>query len=92
VEVKAVISLDDKELEIIYPCEWSYKVIIDAKEEIGIISACVLGDREHSCKKSNNSKSGKYKSYKIDILVFNDDDRHEIFREFKSHNSVKMVL
>ncbi len=85
-------SLDDKKVEITYPCKWSYKVIIDSKIDIGIVCACVLGDREHDCKKSNNSKNRKYQSYKIDLLVFNDDDRHEVFREFKSSDSVKMVL
>jgi len=87
-----VISLDDKKLELTYPCKWNYKVIIDSHEEISAITASVLGDREHTVRKSNNSKNGKYKSHNISLLVHNDDDRHELFQQFKCHECVKMVL
>jgi putative lipoic acid-binding regulatory protein len=92
VEEKAVISLDDQKLELTYPCNWNYKVILEAHEEISKIASEVLGDREHKVRKSNNSKNGKYKSHNISLLVHNDDDRTEIFQQFKSHECIKMVL
>ena len=87
-----MISLDDKKLELTYPCSWSYKVIIEAHHEISVVASSVLREREHSIKKSNNSKTGKFQSYNISLLVHNDDDRHEVFQLFKAHEGVKMVL
>jgi len=87
-----VISLDDKKLELTYPVIWHYKVIVEAHVEISSVAASVLGGREHTIKKSNNSKTGKYKSHNVSLLVHNDDDRHELFQQFKSHDHVKMVL
>ncbi len=87
-----MISLDDKKLELTYPCQWNYKVIIESHVEISAVTASVLGERDHTVRKSNNSKNGKYKSHNVSLLVHNDDDRHEIFQQFKCHDNVKMVL
>ena len=87
-----MISLDDKKLELTYPCKWNYKVIIESHLEISTIAALVLGEREHTIKKSNNSKNGKYQSHNISLLVHNDDDRHTIFEQFKKEKAVKMIL
>jgi putative lipoic acid-binding regulatory protein len=53
-----VISLDDKKIELTYPCNWNYKVILEAHEEISKVASEVLGEREHTVRKSNNSKNG----------------------------------
>ena len=87
-----MISLEDKKLELTYPCQWNYKVIIESHVEIITVATFVLGEREHTVRKSNNSKGGKYKSHNVSLLVHNDDDRLEIFHQFKSHDNVKMVL
>ena len=87
-----MISLEDKKLELTYPCQWNYKVIIESHVDICTVASYVLGEREHTVRKSNNSKSGKYKSHNVSLLVHNDDDRLEIFHQFKSHGNVKMVL
>lgn len=87
-----MISLDDRELEITYPCNWNYKVIIESHVEISAVTAAVLGDREHSVRKANNSKNGKYQSHNVSLLVHSDDDRRALFEELKSHEHVKMVL
>ena len=42
--------------------------------------------------KGNKSKTGKYQSYNITILVHSDDDRHGLFSLFKDHQHVAMVL
>ncbi len=85
-------SQEGKKLEINYPCKWEYKVIVMAHVDISIVAACVLGEREHKIKKSNNSKTGKYKSHNVSLLVHNDDDRHMIFEQFKKEENVKMIL
>ncbi len=87
-----MISQETKKLELTYPVTWNYKVIIESHHEISAVTASVLGEREHTIRKSNNSKNGKYKSHNVSLLVHNDDDRSEIFKQFKEHEHVKMVL
>jgi len=86
------VNLHDKKLELTYPCHWDYKVIILKEDDIHQISTMILGDREHTVVKSNKSKTDKYHSYKITTLVHSDDDRTEIFLQFKAHSNVKIVL
>ena len=85
-------TLGGKKVELTYPCEWEYKVIVETHIEIKTVTLCVLGEREHGIKKSNNSKGGKYQSHNISLLVHNDDDRHMIFEQLKKDKNVKMVL
>ena len=87
-----MISLDNEEVKIEYPCEWSYKVIVLSDANIECVTSDVLGERGCNTRASHHSKGGKYESYNISLLVHNDDDRHEVFQGFKKHEKVKMVL
>lgn len=87
-----MISQEGKKLELTYPCEWSYKVIVETHIEIKVVTKLILGDRQHDIKKANLSKNKKYQSHNISLLVHNDDDRHMIFEQLKKDESVKMVL
>ncbi|WP_024955021.1 HP0495 family protein [Sulfurospirillum arcachonense] len=81
-----------QELKLTYPCHWEYKAILETQHDIKEIVKSVLNEREHSIKKSQNSKKGKYVSYTIKTLVHNDDDRKSVFEELKQHQSIKFVL
>ncbi len=91
-EGKVDCTLGGKKVELTYPIEWEYKVIVETHIEIKTVTLCVLGEREHSIKKSNNSKNGKYQSHNISLLVHNDDDRHMVFELLRKDKNVKMVL
>jgi len=49
-------------------------------------------EREHTLTVSNKSKTGKYTSMNLDMLVHNEDDRTFIFEALKKHQDIKMVL
>ena len=49
-------------------------------------------EREHNLKPSKTSSKGKFKSYSLEMIVHNDDDRTEIFRLLGEHSDIKMVL
>lgn len=83
---------NSKELKLKYPCNWEYKAICESHHDIKEIATDILDKREHSIKKSNNSKSGKYQSHTITTLVHSDDDRKSIYEELKKHKSIKFVL
>ena len=46
----------------------------------------------NNLKPSKTSSKGKFKSYSLEMLVHNDDDRTEIFRLLGEHSEIKMVL
>jgi len=84
---------DRKEkLELTYPCNWAYKLIAGEKEALEKAIHDVIQEREHSVKHSKNSKSGKYISMNLELLVHNEDDRNFIYEALKAHNNIKMVL
>jgi len=78
--------------EISYPCSWNYTVI--GTDANGVQEAIfeIIGERECSLNASNSSKTGKYCSYKLELLVYNEEERNLIFEEIKRHKCVKMVL
>ena len=87
-----MIDLSDKKLELNYPCSWEYKLVVLEDCNIKKCVKEVVFEREHNLKPSKTSSQGKFKSYNLEILVHNDDDRTEIFRLFGEHSDIKMVL
>lgn len=87
-----MIDLNQHKLELDYPCSWKYKVVILESTNIKYISKDVLGQREHNVKESKVSTKGKFKSYSIELIVHNEDDRKEIYKILGEHQDVKMVL
>ncbi len=87
-----IINDRSDKLELTYPCSWSYKLISGEKEALEKAIHDVIVDREHNLTHSNNSKSGKYISMNLDLLVHNEDDRNFIYEALKAHQNIKMVL
>jgi len=87
-----MIDLNKHKLELNYPCLWKYKVVLLETTKIKNILKDIFGQREHLMKESNVSKKGKYKSYSIELIVHNEDDRKELYELLGSHDEIKMVL
>ena len=87
-----IINDSKEKLELEYPCSWCYKIIGHEKEAIEKAIRDVINEREYKLKTSNSSKSGKYVSLNLDLLVHNDDDRNFIYEALKAHQNIKMVL
>jgi len=85
-------KLAGKKLELEYPCSWCYKVIASEQETLQNAIKDVIEQREHKLTKSNTSKSGKFISMNLDMLVHNEDDRQFIYDALKKHQDIKMVL
>lgn len=81
-----------EKLELEYPCSWSYKLIGHEKEAMQKAIHDVIAEREHNLAHSNASKTGKYISMNLDLLVHNEDDRNFIYEALKKHQNIKMVL
>ena len=79
-------------LELTFPCSWTYKLIGYEKEAIQKAIHEVIIERDHSLTHSNASKTGKYISMNLDLVIQNDDERTFIFEALKAHQNIKMVL
>lgn len=87
-----MIDLNQQKVKLDYPCSWKYKIVILETVNVKYISKDIFGEREHSVKESNTSKKGKFKSYSVELIVHNDDDRKEIYKILGEHKEIKMVL
>ncbi|MDK9692648.1 MAG: DUF493 domain-containing protein [Sulfurimonas sp.] len=87
-----ILNARDQKLELEYPCSWSYKLISSEVEALKQAIRDVISEREHKLSHSKNSKSGKYVSMNLDMLVHNEDDRNFIYEALKAHQQIKMVL
>lgn len=87
-----IINDSKKKLELIYPCNWCYKVIASEQHALKQAVKDVIQEREHKLEHSNKSRTSKYTSMNLEILVYNEDDRTFIYEALKKHQAIKMVL
>ena len=87
-----IINDRDEKLSLEYPTSWSYKLIASEKRALQKAIHDVIDEREHKLSHSNNSKTGKYISMNLEMLVHNEDDRNFIYEALKKHQDIKMVL
>jgi uncharacterized protein len=87
-----MIDLNKHKLELDYPCNWVYKIVVVESVNIKTVVKEVITEREHKLTESKVSSKGKFKSYTLDLLVHNEDDRKTIYELLGNHSSVKMVL
>jgi putative lipoic acid-binding regulatory protein len=86
------ISDINKKVVIEYPSKWTYKLIGYEKKAIKKAIHDVILEREHNLEHSNTSKTGKYVSMNLEILVTDEDERTFIFQALRAHQNIKMVL
>ena len=84
--------LKDKKVDITYPCNWNYKLILESSHNHKRVIENILGKKPHKIRDSKNSNKGKYKSYNLTLFVNSDDERNFFFEEFKKNKKIKMVL
>ena len=87
-----ILNDSTKKVVIEYPCNWCYKVIASERKALEQAIHDVIDERGYKLTSSNKSKSGKYTSMNLDLLVDNEDDRTFIFEALKRHQDIKMVL
>ncbi len=87
-----ILNDSDKKVIIEYPSTWTYKLIGNEKKAIKKAIHDVIIEREHTLNHSNKSKTGKYVSMNLELVITSDDERNFIFEAFKAHQNIKMVL
>ena len=87
-----MMEIDRETGGIVYPCQWSYRVIGPDREEVRQAVEVTLGEREFLLYYSRASSGGKYHSWNVDLVVRDEEDRNALFGQFKSHPAVIMVI
>lgn len=82
----------DGKPEVIYPCRWQYKVIGVEKNVLVEAIHDIVSESAHQLSPSKISKSGKYHSFNLEIVVESEESRNFFFNELKSHSAVTMVF
>ena len=87
-----ILDSNSERPEIIYPCEWIYKVIgKDVDKLISAIAAASL-ELSYDVTPSNVSKNEKYFSLNFKVTVPSEAARDLIYQKLKNHSDVIMVL
>ena len=84
--------IEGQELELEFPCRWTYGVVGREEEVLRAAVAEVVGELEHSVRLSRRSSGGKYLSLEVEIVVPSDEVRLDIFRKLHEHEAVVYVL
>lgn len=87
-----MIDLNEHKLELDYPCNWTYKLVIRKEQNMNKIIKEVLEDREHGIKPSKTSKEGKFKSYALELIVEDEEDRKNLYKILGDHEHIKMIV
>ena len=87
-----IINGKEEQLKLEYPCNLDYRVMCLFEIDIETVINSVVKDRDFTHIKGNVSKTGKYQSYNVTLLVHSDDDRVALFELFKQHEHIAMVL
>ena len=75
-----------------YPCQWSYRIIGRDKEQIRCAVEEYMKRDAYQLTESNPSRSGKYVSLNLEIIVLGEESRNKIYIDLKNMSCVKMVL
>jgi putative lipoic acid-binding regulatory protein len=82
----------NEETSIDYPCEWIYKVIGSDKESVHNAIASIIQGNKCQIDDSNSSKSGKYLSFDVTVMVGGEEYRNKIYQALKGHDDIKFVF
>lgn len=78
--------------EITYPCRWGYRVIGTSREAVRAAIDEVVGDHDHTVEPSHTSASGRYVSYRLEVLVVDEAHRVRIYEALREPACIKIVL
>lgn len=83
---------DSEKFAIVYPCQWSYRVIGGDRDGVRLAVETVLAGREFLLYYAKASTGGKYHSWHIDLVVQDEEERNRIFVQLKQQPAIIMVI
>ena len=83
---------EEPKVEIQYPCQWTYKIIGFERETVRDVAEAVFYEKQYLLTYSKQSRTGKYHSWAIDVVVDSPEERDGLFLQLKASPAVKMVI
>lgn len=78
--------------EIQYPCAWTYTIVGEGEEILLAHAELVLAGQAHEKSVSRKSRTGRYTSIEITLVVRDEMHRRELFTALGQHTAVRVVL
>jgi len=80
--------------KIAYPCRWEFKTIGPDEYAMRVAIQEILAEEEleFSLERSNTSRTGKYCSMILALVVRDEEHRNGIFVALSNHPAVRVVL
>ena len=85
-------TLDGSKPEIDYPTRWGYTLFGRDIQQLRAVVDLLLRDAVYEASQGNSSRTGKYVSLRLEVLVHSDDDRTSIFHRLASHEAVVRII
>lgn len=82
----------DEKLDLEYPCRWPYTVIGEDEFHMRVAVGEVCGDLEHTMELSNRSRTGRYCSLKVEVIVHSDEQRTGLFHTLLQREEIRYVV
>jgi putative lipoic acid-binding regulatory protein len=87
-----ILDSNSKRPNIIYPCNWDYKIIGTNVDEMIKAIEIIVDRMEYKLSPSKVSSQGNYISLNLRVLVTSEVIRDLIFAKLEANEYVKMVL
>ncbi|MBI4793540.1 MAG: DUF493 domain-containing protein [Deltaproteobacteria bacterium] len=82
----------DQKVAVSYPCQWLYKIIGTEQDALVMAVNGIFAGTDHTLTFSNSSRTGKYVSFNLEVMVHSEEARNFFFAALREHSAVKMVL
>jgi putative lipoic acid-binding regulatory protein len=86
------VTADQPKPDISYPCEWEYRIIGRGREVTRAAVLEVIGDAHHTLTFSRHSRTGRYSSFSLRMVVVDEDQRVGIYEALARHAAIRIVL
>jgi putative lipoic acid-binding regulatory protein len=86
------VLLPDRRPQIDYPITWSYQVIGSDEALMREAVARLVAARAHTLERTKTSRTGKYCSLRLELVVVDEADRLALFEALATHAAVRFVL
>jgi len=84
--------LDQRNLDLTYPCSWSYTLFGKDEEQLRTAIAPLLVGLDHRIESSRRSRTGKYVSLSLEVTVRSNEERLGLFRQLHELPEVVYLL
>ena len=84
--------MDRSELQLDYPCRWSYRIIGEQEARLRRAIDAIVGGDEHELEHGHQSTHGRYLTLVLHLVVRDEAHRLEVFQLLADHPDVRFVL